>query len=277
MSIVILQDEMVHYEVLGRGRPLLFLHGWVGSWRYWIPTMQAASMAYRAYAIDLWGFGDTAHTPDRYPLDQQCSLIESFLDKMGIPRAVLIGHGLGAAVALQFAYHHPDLVDRVMAVGLPLDGAAVHPRLRTGSPGELADWLLGKQPAMEAARAEAPRADALAIRTTLDNLQDLKLPDLMGQLLTPCLFVQGGSDPILAAPRPSNLLGAAAQNGTGPLEEPASLPESSHQILFEGSGHFPMLDETSKFNRLLVDFLALASGESPKQLQLKEEWKRRVR
>jgi hypothetical protein len=38
-----------------------------------------------------------------------------------------------------------------------------------------------------------------------------------------------------------------------------------------------MLDEPSKFNRLLSDFLALGSGEYPRQLQLKEEWKRRVR
>ena len=38
-----------------------------------------------------------------------------------------------------------------------------------------------------------------------------------------------------------------------------------------------MLDEASKYNRLLNDFLALPSGESPTQLQLKEEWKRHVR
>ena len=60
MSAIILRDEIVHYDVLGRGRPLLFLHDWVGSWRYWIPTMQAASTSFRAYALDLWGFGDTA-------------------------------------------------------------------------------------------------------------------------------------------------------------------------------------------------------------------------
>jgi hypothetical protein len=38
-----------------------------------------------------------------------------------------------------------------------------------------------------------------------------------------------------------------------------------------------MIDESPKFNRLMTDFLALISGESPRQLQLKEEWKRRVR
>ena len=50
-----------------------------------------------------------------------------------------------------------------------------------------------------------------------------------------------------------------------------------HQINLEESGHFPMLDESAKFNRLLTDFLALDSGLSPRELQLKEEWKRRVR
>jgi hypothetical protein len=48
-------------------------------------------------------------------------------------------------------------------------------------------------------------------------------------------------------------------------------------VVFEQSGHFPMLDEANKYNRLLNDFLALTSGVSPRQLQLKEEWKRRVR
>ena len=61
MSAILLDDRIVHYEVLGRGRPIIFLHGWVGSWRYWVPAMQAAAMSFRAYALDLWGFGDTAH------------------------------------------------------------------------------------------------------------------------------------------------------------------------------------------------------------------------
>ena len=55
------------------------------------------------------------------------------------------------------------------------------------------------------------------------------------------------------------------------------LPDNTHQIVFELSGHFPMLDEPAKYNRLLADFLALPSGESPRSLQLKDEWKRRIR
>jgi len=55
------------------------------------------------------------------------------------------------------------------------------------------------------------------------------------------------------------------------------MSELVHQIVLEESGHFPMLDESARFNRLMTDFLALVSGDSPRELQLREEWKRRVR
>ena len=83
MSVIILQDEIVHYEVLGRGRPVVFLHGWVGSWRYWIPAMQAASISYRTYALDLWGFGDSAKVEACTILDR---LIASSLTSRGSRR-----------------------------------------------------------------------------------------------------------------------------------------------------------------------------------------------
>ena len=79
MSILLLDRSMVHYEVLGRGRPVLFLHTWVGSWRYWIPAMQAASISFRTYAVDLWGFGDSAKTPENYTLERQINLLNLFM------------------------------------------------------------------------------------------------------------------------------------------------------------------------------------------------------
>ena len=56
-----------------------------------------------------------------------------------------------------------------------------------------------------------------------------------------------------------------------------SLSTMTHQIEMESSGHFPMIDEATRFNRLLTDFLALDSGVSPRELQVKDEWRRRVR
>lgn len=262
MSVITLEGEIIHYEVLGRGRPLIFLHGWVGSWRYWVPTMQAVSISYRAYALDLWGFGETAKRPTMYSLDEQVKLLENFLESLGIGKIAIIGHGLGAVVGLSFAARHTDSVDRIMLTGIPVEGANIHPRLRSSSVPELMDWLLVKLPVADAARIEAPKADPQAIQASLNDLQMLKTLELSRNLSTPCLFVHGQNDPAISMPSMDIL---------------NLLPDQSHYIVFEQSGHFPMLDESSKYNRLLGDFLSLNSGESPRNLQLKEEWKRRVR
>jgi pimeloyl-ACP methyl ester carboxylesterase len=261
MSAIIIEDRIVHYEVLGRGKPVIFLHGWVGSWRYWIPTMQAASVSYRAYAIDLWGFGDTAKSADKYSLESQANLIDRFLNEMGIAKVALVGHGLGAVVAALFAARHPFVVDRAMAVGMPFSAGDVNERLATASVSDLTGWLLAQGPATEAARVEAPKADDEALRATLKDIQALDMAAVSRQLQTAALIVHGQNDPAIAPPNPDN----------------GALPSSSHLIIFDESGHFPMLDQPNKFHRLLNDFLDLASGESPQRLQLKEEWKRRVR
>jgi hypothetical protein len=62
-----------------------------------------------------------------------------------------------------------------------------------------------------------------------------------------------------------------------PQFDPALVSEMLHSVQIEQAGHFPMLDEPQRFNRLLIDWLALESGESPRDLQLKDEWRRRVR
>lgn len=262
MSVVFLDSAIVHYEVLGKGRPVFFLHGWVGSWKYWIPSMQVASTSYRAYAIDLWGYGETARSPQGYSLDTQADMLHSFMDKMGIGKIAIVGHGLGALVAMNFARRWRDNVDRVMAVTCPLEYDLVHARLRSSSPTDLVDWLATRSPESAAALSDAGKADPQALIGSMESLQSNNSFGSVRQTSLPCLLVYGQNDPAILQPPP---------------ERPFAGSHMMHQIFLEGSGHFPMLDETQKFNRLLIDFLALESGLSPQELQLKEEWKRRIR
>ena len=262
MSAIILEREVIHYEVLGRGRPLILIHGWVGSWRYWIPVMQAASVSFRAYALDLWGFGDSARKPDSYALENQAAMLDGFMDEMGMGRVALVGHGLGALIALSFAASHPDIVDRVMAVSCPMEEASLNARLRSSPPTALADWLLDRTPASEPARSDAAKTDPLAVQTSFAGLDQVNFKTLWTSSCPSCLLVHGEKDPAVLSPT---------------AEQATNFPEKTHSILFEEAGHFPMLDTGSSFNRLLADFLNLTSGESPRDLQLKDEWKRRVR
>ncbi|MEP7136233.1 MAG: alpha/beta hydrolase [Chloroflexota bacterium] len=260
MSAILLDSSIVHYEVLGRGRPVIFLHGWVGSWKYWITSMQVTSTSYRAYALDLWGFGDTAHNVLSYSLEQQSTLLDRFLNEMGIGKIALVGHGLGALVGMKFASRFPQSVDRMMAINCPLDIKAVAPRMQTASPQELTDWLSSRTPEATTALSDAAKADGQAVTASMVGLQADNLYGSFRNLNIPCLLVYGEKDPAIFAP-----------------DESFSLSSMTHPVFLDGSGHFPMIDETIRFNRLLTDYLALDSGVSPSELQMKEEWKRRVR
>ena len=120
MSAITIGGDLIHYEVLGRGRPVLLLHGWVGSWRYWVPTMQQLQLKYRVYALDMYGFGDTGKNPQKYALDHQVQLLFEFMNSMAIPKAAFIGHGLGALVTAEFARLYPDKAPRILLVSTPL-------------------------------------------------------------------------------------------------------------------------------------------------------------
>jgi pimeloyl-ACP methyl ester carboxylesterase len=261
MSAILLDGGIVHYEVIGRGRPIIFLHGWVGSWRYWIPAMQTASTSFRAYSVDMWGFGESARETTRYGLEQQSALLDHFLQEMGIGKVAIVGHGLGALVGLSYTMRHPNVVDRIMAVDVPLDLESVNARLRAGIIPDLVEWLLTKDPLTEPARTDANKSDQLALTTSFMSPDLFNLAGRIANLNTACLLVYGQNDPAL----------------TIPGFDPGTAPPMMQTVILDQTGHFPMLDDTPRFNRLLSDFLALESGESPRDLQLKDEWRRRVR
>ncbi|MBI3359759.1 MAG: alpha/beta hydrolase [Chloroflexi bacterium] len=259
MSALIVDGQMVHYEVLGRGPALVFVHGWLGSWRYWVPTMQTLSSRYRTYAVDLWGFGDSAKQHERYTLEEQTALLRHFMEQLGIPKAAFVGHALGGAIVLRFADEHPEMVARLMAVSVPLVGAALNPRFAGATPPILLDWLMGRNPTAEQIAVEANKADVAAIDTSVRAVMELDLRVELTRTGVPCLLVHSERDPAVAAPQESWFDGVEA---------------NFHQITFEESRHFPMLEEVAKFNRLLLDFL---ESDDLKSLQLKEEWRRRIR
>ena len=54
---------IIHYETYGRGRPVLLLHGWLGSWALWRNTIEVLGREFRTYALDFFGFGESGVAP----------------------------------------------------------------------------------------------------------------------------------------------------------------------------------------------------------------------
>lgn len=261
MSAIVVKNGLVHYEVIGRGRPLVFIHGWLGSWRYWMPTMEDLSVEYRTYALDLWGFGDSDKLSAYYSIDAYVELLTSVLDQLGVWRTSLVGHALGGVVALLFAAQAPERVEQVMGVSVPLTGTAINRPLASFSGnGEALARLVARRANFSEVDMEARKADASAIAHSMRSAMGHDLRKVLPPLKAPVLLVYGEDDPLIKPPQKEWLQDCG---------------NNVRAISLDSVRHFPMLEERNKFNRLLKDFLD--AGEDLTSLELKEEWQRRLR
>lgn len=114
--------HQIYIDRHGRGEPILLLHGLLGSHAYWdevvkhIPTSK-----YEVIAPDLLGFGRSDKPKDLdYEIDDHVVAIEkAVFDSIKIP-VTLVGHSMGAMIALRLAAKYPDRVKSLVLVNLPL-------------------------------------------------------------------------------------------------------------------------------------------------------------
>ena len=95
----------VAYQRVGRGEPLVLLHGLGGSGRIWRPVLPFLLAHRDVIAVDLPGFGASAPLPARSPHtpDQLAAAVERLLDALDVDAPQVAGHSLGAWVALELA------------------------------------------------------------------------------------------------------------------------------------------------------------------------------
>ena len=264
MSAVVIDGKPVHYEVFGRGRPVLFLHGWLGSWRYWVPVMESISDKHRAYALDFWGFGESYKSKPNYRVSDYVLLVNTFLDSLGIENSTVVGHALGASVALEYAIWYPERVSKLMLVSLPLTPESLSRKLIGFAKNSRIAQVIWRRHMPQMVQQEVEKTDQAAISESLQSMTRMDAYSrlhYLGQLQRTAVLVVFGERDDMVDPDPVRSL-----NGYWTNVRPIGLPDSKH---------FPMLDEPAKFSRLLKDFLEMEGDLSA--LELKEEWRRRTR
>jgi pimeloyl-ACP methyl ester carboxylesterase len=101
----------------GEGPAILLIHGMAGSSRTWLKVMKVLSRDYTVIAPDLLGHGESAKPMGDYSLGAYASgLRDLLMGTLGIEHATLVGQSLGGGVAMQLAYQHPELCERLVLV-----------------------------------------------------------------------------------------------------------------------------------------------------------------
>lgn len=181
------------YIEVGSGPPVALLHGLDGSSRWWAPTLEALASRFRCLALEFVRF-DRWRERGRVPLPRSGEFVAAWLAALGIARADIIGHSMGAYSACRVAIDRPDLVGRLVLIApaiLPPPGASLLdlarfvPFVGSVAPG-FAPTLLG----------DTLRTGPLRwLRSTLELTQASPLP--LERIAAPTLLLWGEHDPLV--------------------------------------------------------------------------------
>lgn len=259
MSSLTTDQGIVHYEVYGRGRPVILLHGWLGSWGLWQETMAFLGRNnFRTYALDFWGFGESGKKRETYAVQDFVGLVDQFMDRLGISRAPLVGHSMGGTVSLSVAVQFPGRVSKVTVVGSPIVGSSLAWALKMAGRRPIAFMLFNVMGLFRSgmkivspAICRDPRfpemMDRDLSRTTLESfllsiasLRRTDLRPMLAQVRIPALGMFGEKDNIVHPMQ------------WKPMLEGIPRARIEH---FPKAGHFIMMDEPETFKNRLLSFL----------------------
>src|SRR5262249_55380769 len=126
MPKIRVDDIDIHYEVRGKGAPLLLIMGSQGNLDWWPEELkQGLEKHFRLIMFDNRGAGRTGEVDGQYRIPQMADDAAGLLEALEIPRAHVFGVSMGGMIAQEFALRHPKRVDHLVL-------GCTHPGLRHG-------------------------------------------------------------------------------------------------------------------------------------------------
>jgi pimeloyl-ACP methyl ester carboxylesterase len=109
----------LYYEESGRGTPVVFVHEFAGDYRTWEPQMRRFSRSHRCVTYSQRGYppSDVPDDPARYGQDIARGDVIAVMDALGVDKAHVVGHSMGAYTALHVGMRHPQRCLSVTAAG----------------------------------------------------------------------------------------------------------------------------------------------------------------
>jgi len=106
----------LHYLLAGKGPAVVLLHGWANTSHAWHHVIPALAARFTVIAPDLRGMGDSSKPLTGYDRETVAKDILDLLDQLGIERALVVGHDLGAHVGFELAARHAERVSKLVVL-----------------------------------------------------------------------------------------------------------------------------------------------------------------
>ncbi len=119
----------LYFETHEAGRPMILLHGGLGSGEMFGPVLPALTQGHQVIAVDLQGHGRTADIDRPIDIRLMADDIAALIGHLGLDRPDVVGYSLGGGVALQTAVRHPAKVGRLVVASAGIRREATYPEI----------------------------------------------------------------------------------------------------------------------------------------------------
>jgi 3-oxoadipate enol-lactonase len=248
----------LNYVESGRGIPLILIHGFPFDHTLWEPVAGSLEAHARLIMPDLRGFGQSPAPDGVYTMRLLAEDIAALMDRLEIPKAVLVGHSMGGYISLAFAQAYPD---RLAGLGLITSMAAADSTEKRQGRLRLAESVKrkGLRAVVEANLAKySPNAQVrertreLILKSSRKScIAALKgmaeradSSDLLPEVKVPCLVLAGSQDAIVSPEI---------------AREMVQMLSRGWLVEVPGGGHMPMLEAPELVVAAIIDLLQRAA------------------
>jgi pimeloyl-ACP methyl ester carboxylesterase len=119
----------LYFETIGAGRPLILLHGGLGSGEMFGPTRPTLAERHQVIAVDLQGHGRTADIDRPIDIRLMADDIAALIDHLGLDKPDIVGYSLGGGVAFFTAVKYPEKVGRLVMSSAHIRRDAIPPEM----------------------------------------------------------------------------------------------------------------------------------------------------
>ena len=253
----------------GDGPVLLWIHGLSANWQSWLLNIPQFMGSYRCVALDLPGFGLSDMPAQDISITGYAATVDAVCDVLGIDVVSVIGNSMGGFVGAELALAFPTRVERlvlVSAAGLSQENVRREPVLAVG---RLLATGAAQTAAYQDTLARRPRLRRLALAGVV------RYPERLSVALTHELFQGTGKPGFL--PALEALLSYSFRDRLAGIEIPVLIVwgefdmlvpvgdateyatligANARRVVFNDTGHVPMIERPTRFNALLAEFLA---------------------
>ena len=253
------------------GVPIVWIHGLAGSWQNWLENLPYFARTRRCVALDLPGFGASPMPEQPISIAGYARTVDALLRELGIPHAAVVGNSMGGFVGAEIAISFPTWVSRlvlVSAAGITAEHARfgrLVPLLRNadrvaklavGVVAPSSDDLARRPRSRQAMlRYVAAHPDRLPVPLVAEQLRGTGKPGFFDALATLTSYpLRDRLDKITA---PTLVVWGAADRLVPVRDawEFGRLIDRARVVVYEDTGHVPMLERPDAFNALVAEFL----------------------